>query len=129
MVLDSSALVAIFKQEPGHEVLQQKINDAALVLVGAPTLLETAMVLTRLTGKDQHVLLEAYLRRIDAILVDFTAEHYSVAAEAFVRYGRGFSSKSNLNFGDCLSYAIAALAGDKLLFVGADFTHTDIEAA
>ena len=129
MVLDSSALVAIFKQEPGHEILQQKIDEAALVLIGAPTLLETAMVLTRLTGKSHQILLDAYLRRIDAIIVDFTKAHYALATEAFVRFGRGFNSKSSLNFGDCLSYAIAALSGDKLLFTGADFTHTDIVAA
>lgn len=129
MVLDSSALVAIFKQEPGHELLQKKIDEADHVFVGAPTLLETAMVLTRVTGRGQHLLLEAYLRRIDAITIDFTEAHYALAAEAFVRYGRGFNSKSNLSFGDCLSYAIAALACDKLLFVGSDFTHTDITAA
>lgn len=129
MVLDSSAIIAIFKQEPGYEILEQKIDEAAAVMIGAPTLVETAIVLARQARKDQRILLEAYLRRIDAQVVEFSESHYLLAGEAFVRFGRGFDSKANLNYGDCLAYAVAALAGDKLLFAGEDFKHTDIEAA
>lgn len=129
MVLDSSAIVAIFKQEAGYEVLQEKIDRADRILVGVPTLVETAIVLARQTGKDQRALIEAYLRRIDARIVEFTEGHYSLAAEAFVRFGRGFHSRASLNYGDCQAYAVAALAGDRLLFVGEDFRHTDLPAA
>jgi ribonuclease VapC len=129
MVLDSSAIVAIFKKEPGYEILERKIDDAPVILVGAPTMVETAIVLARMTGRDQRALLEAYLRRIDARVVEFTESHYSLAAEAFSRFGRGFNSKANLNYGDCLSYAVAASAGDSLLFVGDDFQSTDITPA
>ena len=100
-----------------------------MILIGTPTLVETALVLASQTRMDQRATLEAYLRRIDAQIIDFTEAHYSVAAEAFTRYGRGFNSKSNLNYGDCLSYAVATLAADRLLFVGNDFPHTDITAA
>lgn len=126
MVLDSSSIVAIFKQEPGWEELERRIDEAHVILVGAPTLVETAIVLSRLTGQDQRPVIEAYLRRLDARVVEFTEAHYSAAAEAFVRFGRGFHSKANLNFGDCLAYAVAAVAGDELLFTGNDFTHTDL---
>ena len=129
MVLDSSAIVAIFKQEPGWHSLENKIDEAETIFVGAPTLVETALVLAGQTGKDQRAVLEAYLRRIDAQVIDFTESHYSAAADAFVRFGRGFNSKANLNYGDCLAYAVAMLADDKLLFVGDDFSHTDIVAA
>ncbi|MBI4903627.1 MAG: type II toxin-antitoxin system VapC family toxin [Acidobacteria bacterium] len=129
MVLDSSVLLAIFKQEPGYEKLEQKIDKADSILVGAPTLVETAIVLARLSGKDQRVLLEAYLRRIGGIVVEFTESHYSLAGEAFVRFGRGFNSKANLNYGDCMSYAVAVYAGEPLLFVGNDFSHTDVTPA
>ena len=129
MVLDSSSIVAIFKQEPGWEELERRIDEAATILIGTPTLVETAIVLARLTGRDQRPVLEAWLRRLDARVVAFTEEHYSAAAEAFVRFGRGFNSESNLNFGGCLSYAVAQVAGDELLFTGNDFTHTDLGAA
>lgn len=120
MVLDSSAIVAIFKEEPGYESLVQKIDDADRIVIGSPTLVETAIVLSRLTGKDSRPLLEAFLRRMDARVVEFTETHYLVATDAFLRYGRGSSSKAHLNFGDCLTYAVASLAKDTLLFVGDD---------
>lgn len=129
MVLDSSAIVAIFRQEEGHELLERKIDEAEIVLIGAPTLVETAIVLGRLTGKDQRFRLEAYLRRVDARVIEFTENHYSLAAEAFVRFGRGSTSKAKLNYGDCLAYAVAAWAREPLLFVGGDFGHTDLVAA
>jgi ribonuclease VapC len=129
MVLDSSAIVAIFRQEAGHRVLEQKIDVASTLSIGAPTVVETAIVLTRLAGHDQRAVLEAYLHRIDARIIDFTELHYSLATEAFLRFGRGYNPKSRLNFGDCLSYAVAKLAREPLLFVGSDFTHTDIPAA
>jgi ribonuclease VapC len=51
------------------------------------------------------------------------------AVEAFARYGKGRGSKAQLNFGDCLSYAVARQAGVPILFVGDDFTQTDLAAA
>jgi len=50
------------------------------------------------------------------------------AADAFARFGRG-RHKASLNFGDCLAYATASVAGDSLLFVGNDFRHTDLRTA
>jgi ribonuclease VapC len=129
MVLDSSAIVAIFKKEPGYEVLEGKIDRAETILIGASTVAEAAIVLSRQALKDQRALLEAYLRRIEARVVEFTEIHYSVAAEASVRYGRGFNPQANLNYGDCLAYAVAAVAGDTLLFAGGGFRRTDIPAA
>ncbi len=129
MVLDSSAIVAIFQQEPGHELLEQKIDQAEVILIGAPTMTEIAIVMARRSGRDYRPSLEAFLRRIDAQVVSFTEQHYSAASDAHLRFGRGISSKAALNYGDCLSYAVAKVAGQPLLFVGDDFTQTDIIAA
>ena len=128
MVLDSSAIVAIHLKEPGHERLIQAIDQAEIVLVGAPTLLEATMVLTSRLGQDARPLLFAFLRQLDAEIVPFNQEHLDAATAAFLRYGRG-RHPAALNFGDCLSYAIAAVAGLDLLFTGEDFTRTDIERA
>ena len=129
MVLDSSAVVAIIKGEPGWEDLARKVSEADAILIGAPTLVEIAMVLSGQTGKDQRFRLEAFLQRIEARVVEFSYRHYLLAEEAFLRFGRGFHSKANLNFGDCMSYAVATLADDTLLFVGDDFVHTDVRQA
>jgi ribonuclease VapC len=129
VVLDSSAIVAIFKEEEGFQILKQKINEAASIEIGAPTMVETVNVLASLTGQDQRAFVEAYLKRIGAKIVAFDETHYLIASEAFLQYGRGFNSKAKLNFGDCFSYAVAKASQQPLLFVGNDFLHTDIPAA
>lgn len=128
MVLDSSAIVAIHLQEPGYERLIEAIDKADVVVVGVPTLLETAMVLTTRLGQDARPLLFAFLRRLEAEVVAFNQEHLDAATAAFLRFGRG-RHPAGLNFGDCMSYAIAAVVGMPLLFTGEDFTRTDIAQA
>ncbi len=125
MVLDSSAIVAIHLREPGHERLVERIEAAGAVFVGAPTLLETAMVLTTRLGQDARPLIAAFLKRLDAEVIPFNEEHLDAATSAFLRFGRG-RHPAALNFGDCFSYAIASAAGLPLLFTGEDFSRTDI---
>ena len=100
MVLDTSAIVAIHLREPGHERLIDRIEVAEVVVVGVPTVLETAMVLTARLGQDARPMVFALLRRLDA------------AITAFIRFGRG-RHPAALNFGHCMSYEGApALAGN-----------------
>jgi ribonuclease VapC len=125
MVLDSSAIVAIHLREPGHERLIERIDAAEVVVVGVPTLLETVMVLTARLGQDARPMLAAFLRRLEAEVIPFNEEHLDAAAGAFMRFGRG-RHPAALNFGDCMSYAVASVAGMPLLFTGEDFGRTDI---
>ncbi len=125
MVLDSSAIVAIHLKEPGYERLIEAIENSGIVIIGTPTLLETSQVLTARLGQDARPMLFAFLRRLEAEVVAFNEEHLNAAIVAFLRFGRGRHSAS-LNFGDCMSYAVAAIAGMPLLFTGNDFTRTDI---
>jgi ribonuclease VapC len=125
MTLDSSALMAILFGEPGYLDLVDRILTSDAVRIGTPTLTETAIVLTarrRGRGGDELAML---LDELDVSVVPFTLAHHDVASRAYERYGRG-RHKANLNSGDCLSYAVASLAGDSLLFVGDDFRRTDI---
>jgi len=71
MVLDSSAIVAIHLREPGYECLIDKVETAEAVVVGVPTLLETAMVLTARLGQDARPILFAFLRRLEAEVIPF----------------------------------------------------------
>lgn len=128
MVLDTSVIVAIHLKEPGYERLIEAIDKFEVVVVGVPTLLETAMVLTTRLGQDARPLLFAFLRRLEAEVVAFNEEHLDAAITAFLRFGRG-RHPAGLNFGDCMSYAIAAVAGMPLLFTGEDFAQTDIALA
>ena len=128
MVLDSSAIVAIHLKEAGFERLIGLIDIGEIVVVGVPTLLESAMVLTARLGQDARPLLLAFLRRVDAEVVAFNEEHLDAAVTAFLRFGRG-RHPAGLNFGDCMSYAVASVSGLPLLFTGDDFSRTDITQA
>jgi len=125
MVLDSSAIVAIHLKEPGYERLLAAIEQAEVVAVGVPTLLETVMVLTSRLGQDGRPVLFAFLRRVEAEVVAFHEAHLDAATTAFLRFGRG-RHPAGLNFGDCLAYAVAAVGGQPLLCTGEDFARTDI---
>lgn len=125
MVLDSSALLHILFREPGYPEVARRLNDAPRLLVGAPTLVEAAMVLVRREGEAQALLLEDLLRRLRVEVVPFTEEHYREALAAFRRFGKG-RHPAGLNFGDCLSYALAKVSGLPLAYVGEDFAQTDL---
>src|ERR1041384_2610448 len=128
MVVDSSALVSILLEEPKHEQLFDKAVDSEITLVGAPHALETVMVLSGRSSADARYQLAGLLRAIGAELVPFTEEHYDVAVSAFLRYGKG-RHPAALNFGDCVSYALARASGLPLLYTGTDFSKTDITPA
>ncbi len=128
MVVDASALLALQFAEPGCAEIADKLLAAETILIGAPTLFEAAMVLEgRLSGQ-AALRLPALLNRYGVEIVPFTPEHWETAFDAFVRYGKG-RHPAALNFGDCLSYAVAKLARQPLLYVGDDFARTDIERA
>ena len=128
MTLDSSALVAILFAEPGHLDLVDRILQADVVRVGAPTLVETEIVLSARRGRPAATEVHDLLEELHVTVVPFGESNWHAAVRAFERFGRG-RRKAGLNFGDCLSYAVAASASDSLLFVGDDFASTDITPA
>jgi ribonuclease VapC len=128
VILDSSAVVAILLQEAGADELEAKVAAASALGIGAPTFLEALMVLSSRFGRDASGHLEGLLWRSEAVVVPFSEEHARAAAEAFARFGKG-RHRAALNFGDCMSYAVAKLAGQPLLCTGKDFAKTDLNLA
>ena len=128
MVLDSSAVVAILLEEAGHQDLLAKMKTAPGVAIGAPTLVETLMVLTARVRGEPILALRELLHAVEAEVIPFSDDHSWVALRAYLRFGKG-RHPAALNFGDCLSYAAASIARQPLLFVGGDFSRTDIQAA
>jgi ribonuclease VapC len=128
MILDSSAIVAIMLAEPGHQEIRERIGAAEILGVGAPTVAESGIVLSARIGRDARPELNEFLRVADAEIIAFGLEHFHAALDAFLRFGKG-RHPASLNFGDCLSYAIASVAGLPLLYTGNDFSQTDIPSA
>jgi ribonuclease VapC len=126
MVLDSSALLAILLGEPGHEALRERLIASESVMIGAPTVVETAMVLASRLRADPIAPLDRVLRELGVVVVPFSESHAETAVMAYLAFGKGRHS-AGLNLGDCLSYAVAKNSGEPLLFVGNDFPQTDIQ--
>jgi len=128
VIVDSSALVAVVFKEPDYEVLVSKLAATGSRAIGAPTLTETGIVLSARLGKDATELLSGFVRELDMDEVPFGENHWRQALVAYWRFGRG-RHPANLNFGDCMSYAVATLAGEPLLYVGDGFAKTDVPPA
>ncbi|HSN54430.1 MAG TPA: type II toxin-antitoxin system VapC family toxin [Candidatus Sulfomarinibacteraceae bacterium] len=126
MVIDTSAVVAILLDEPESPVIRRAIEDDPVRLMSTASFVEAAMVIeTRFGeagGRELDLLL--HTARIELIPVD--REQAELARDAFRQFGKG-RHRAGLNFGDCFSYALARVSGERLLFKGDDFGHTDVE--
>ncbi len=128
MTLDSSVLIAILFAEPGYLDLVDRILCEDTVRISAPSVVEASLVLAGRRRSPAAGEMGALLNELGVTVVPFGEHESRVAVDAFLRYGRG-RHRAALNFGDCLAYAAATVAGDSLLFVGDDFSQTDIERA
>lgn len=126
MILDSSAVIALLLREREHEQILSAIAGATAVGIGAPTAVESALVIVARLGPRARPLVADFLREGGIDVIPFVEQHTAVALDAYLRFGKG-RHKAALNFGDCLAYAIAHVAQQPLLFVGDDFARTDVE--
>lgn len=129
MIVDPSALVAVIRGEPSRMAILTALAGAAGVRLSAAGYLELGIVID---GARDPVL----SRRVDALLatlgvdvVPVDADQARVARAAYRDFGKGSGHPAGLNYGDCFSYALARGLDEELLFVGDDFTHTDVRCA
>lgn len=124
MIVDSSALVAILKNEDDAATFAS-VLEASTTSVSAASLLETYLV----EGPDRYDTIDDLVSAAMLDIVPFDGRQAREARLAHARYGKGSGHPAHLNFGDCMSYALAKVTGEPLLFKGEDFTHTDVEPA
>jgi ribonuclease VapC len=125
MIIDSSAVLAVIIKEPGHERVVHELAASQETRMGAPTQLETGIVLTARLGPRGKTILARFLEENAIQIVAFDEDHAAVALDAYSRFGKG-RHPAALNFGDCCTYATASLSGEPLLCVGEDFRQTDL---
>ena len=126
MILDSSAIIAVLLKEPGHESLLGHLAEHPEQGVGASTLVESGIVLAARLGASGETLLARFVHAQELVVVAVGEEHWPIAVQAFLSFGKG-RHPAALDFGDCLTYAIARLSGEPLLCVGEGFAKTDLE--
>ncbi len=127
MVIDTSAIVAIFLGEPEGERFEATISGATIRLLPATCLFEARMVLV--TRRDERSVndLDLWLYKAGVETIPVDAELVDIATQAWLAFGKG-RHPASLNFADCLSYALARRSELPLLFKGNDFSRTDIRA-
>jgi ribonuclease VapC len=128
LILDTSAVVAVLFQENGFRRLAEAMAGADFLAIGAPTLVELGLVMVGAFDLHGRALVSQFLEERSVEVVPFDNRHWSTAAEAFIRFGKG-RHPASLNYGDCMTYATAKVADLPLLFVGDDFSQTDVAAA
>ena len=128
MIIDTSALVAIFDQEPEAERIARTLAAAPERMLSAANLVEVGIVMQARRGDDGARDVDLLLAKLRVEIVPFTARQAEIARKAFRRYGRG-RHDAELNFGDCFAYALAKDAAAPLLFKGDNFGQTDVMAA
>jgi ribonuclease VapC len=130
IVVDTSALVAIFSREPDWTAFFAALRPAAGISVA--TVLEASIVVRSrksLPPQRADAWLDAFLAAMHIRIEPVTLADLGLAREAHARFGKGTGHKAQLNYGDCFSYALARRLDAPLLYKGADFIHTDIRGA
>lgn len=129
MIVDTSAIVAILRKEPEAHQCADLLTNAERSRISAASYLEAAIVIdgsrNQLTSQQLDVLVEVAELTIESV----TANQARIARRAYREFGKGSGHPARLNFGDCFAYALAKDTGEPLLFVGNDFTHTDVRVA
>lgn len=126
MVIDTSALVAIFLAEPERRRFLDLIIAAETRLISAANALETGIVLEARRGEAAGREFDLFVVRANLQVVPVDGEQVEIARSAWRKYGKG-RHPATLNFGDCFAYALAKSSGEPLLAKGSDFAAMDIE--
>lgn len=125
MIVDSSALVAVIFGEAEAAEFARLMGEAPSVQISAAALVETSIVVT----EPLHAEVDELVSGAAIDVTPFDVTQARLARAAYAVYGRGSGHPAQLNFGDCMTYALAKVTGEPLLFKGDDFTHTDVTSA
>ncbi len=126
MIIDTSAVVAVFLKEPEAEWFLERLSQTESLSISTGTLLECGIVLSHRKQRNMQHALQHYLLNFGVDEVPFSPAHRQEAMRAWWRYGKG-RHVAALNFGDCIAYATARFADRPLLCKGDDFAKTDLE--
>lgn len=129
MIVDTSALIAILRDEPDAALYARAIEEASIRRMSAANFLETAVVIDGSRDPIASRRFDDLVAMARVEIAPVTEDQAKLAREAYRDFGKGSGHPAQLNFGDCFAYALARSVGEPLLFKGSDFGHTDIDSA
>jgi ribonuclease VapC len=128
MILDTSAIAAVFFEEPEREQYTKMIHDAEACRISAANFVELSIVIEGQLGLEAMQRCDLFMRRARIAVEPVSREQAYIARQAFHDFGKG-RHPAGLNFGDCFAYALSRITGEPLLFKGDDFKNTDVLCA
>ncbi len=126
MIVDTSAIIAIFMNEPEGERFLNCILSADKPMMSTASYLEICLIVDRAVNDIGRSAFDDFFSALHLAIIPVTLTQTHLARRAYQLYGKGSGQMAKLNFGDCFSYALAKETGQPLLFKGNDFLHTDI---
>lgn len=129
MTIDTSALVAILRDEPESEAFAMAIATAAVCVMSAASYVETAAVIDAADDPIASRQVDELVRAAGIEIAPVTDVQARIAREAYRDFAKRRGHPASLSLGACFSYALAIDRDDELLFKGDDFSHTDVRAA
>jgi ribonuclease VapC len=125
VVIDTSAILAIFLAEPERKQFLELILQSGRRLISAASVLETGMVLESKRGESAGREFDLFLVRTNLEVIAVDAEQIEIARSAWRNFGKG-RHPAALNFGDCFTYSLSKWSGEPVLAKGNDFAKTDL---
>jgi ribonuclease VapC len=129
MIVDTSAIVAVLRDEPDAESFAHAIASAEIRRVSAVNYVEAAAVIDGSRNPIASRRFDDFFREASFTIEAVTAGQALIAREAYKDFGKGSGHPAQLNFGDCFAYALAKAMSEPILFKGQDFIHTDVTPA
>ena len=129
MIVDTSAIIAILKEEDDAALYTQTISHAGTRRLSAASYLECGIVLDSQRDPSISRVLVELIDEADVVIEPVTEHQARLARQAYADFGKGSGHRAGLNFGDCLAYALALDLREPLLWKGDDFGHTGVQSA
>jgi ribonuclease VapC len=129
MIVDTSALIAILRDEPEAKSCARAIESAGTRRISAANFVEAAILIDASRDPVASRRFDDLCRAAQLMIEPVTEAQARIAREAYRDFGKGSGHPAKLNFGDCFAYALAKVTGEPLLFKSKDLTHTDVAPA
>jgi ribonuclease VapC len=129
MILDTSAIIAILRDETEAPEFAKAVEKAAHRRISAVNYVEAATVIDGSRDPIASRRFDDLLREAQVAVEPVTEAQAGIAREAYRDFGKGSGHPAKLNFGDCFAYALAKARNEALLFKGDDFSQTDVANA
>jgi ribonuclease VapC len=129
MIVDTSAIVAILKDEPEGLAFSRALDAADPVRISAASYLESSIVIDKYRDPVLSAKLDELIEDAEIVVEPVTVAQAKIARQAYRDYGKGSGHPANLNFGDCFTYALARDKREPILSKGDDFGFTDLRPA